>query len=71
MAVALNAYDKTIKGFLPAISDSFPQRREDTDESKVIMARKPPNIDMEAPKLKTNGCHIGKSIPYPTDPIND
>jgi len=63
MAVALSAYNKTIKGFLPAMSDSFPQIREEIDESKVIMARKPPNIDIDAPRLNTNGCHIGKSIP--------
>ncbi len=63
MAVALSAYDKTMKGFLPDMSDNFPQIREEIDESRVIIALKPPKIDIEAPKLKTNGCHIGKSIP--------
>jgi len=62
-AVALNPYDKTIKGFLPAISECFPQIRDDIEERRVMIALKPPNMDMEAPKLRTNGCQIGKSIP--------
>ncbi len=63
MAIALKAYDNIMKGFLPAKSESLPHSGEEIEESKVNMARRPPKTDIDAPKLRTNGCQIGNSIP--------